>query len=708
MTCAKSLIIIPLACLLWASGAFSQPAAELNFLAGQVDGRELNLELKKYLRAKAEASLSERRRRVAAIGSQSDLDARRRYIREKILASIGTLPQRTPLNAKITGTVDRGDYRIEKLVFESQPKFYVTANLYVPQRGKGPYPAVLFPLGHEAGAKAHTAWQHVLVSFAKKGFVGLAWDTIGQGERVQMWDADLGESKVVRSTTEHTMQGLQCLLVGDALARYTIWDGIRALDYLASRPEVDPERIGVTGNSGGGTHTAYLAALDDRLKVAAPSCYLTGYGRLLDTIGPQDAEQCMTNFLSDGLDHADFVLAFAPKPYRVLAAIRDFFSIAGARDVYEEAKTVYERVGAGDRIAMTEADDGHGYTLPRRLAAYDWFSRWLLGKEDSAPEPEVTIAAEDELWATTSGQVATSLGGETVATLNQSRLAAIRRGAVSRENVQRFLGYQAAEKTAWRTHGTLEGKGCRIQKIVYESEPAIRIPALLYVPEGPPGRKPAVVYAHGRGKAAGHEEALALAQRGALVLSLDARGLGETRAAGERYGSDWPRLFGDFENAMTAMLTGKTLVAMRAEDISRGAGVLLEQAGADPDRLTAIGREGAAVAVLHAAALDGRFKRLGLERMVVSYESVVKHAVHKQLAEDVIPGVLRHYDLPDLVRLAGSAGVVVVDAVNPVGQPLPLAEVTRAYGGEGKVRAVRRRPGDTAASLFAGLWEGRQ
>ena len=236
MTCAKSLIIIPLACLLWASGAFSQPAAELNFLAGQVDGRELNLELKKYLRAKAEASLSERRRRVAAIGSQSDLDARRRYIREKILASIGTLPQRTPLNAKITGTVDRGDYRIEKLVFESQPKFYVTANLYVPQRGKGPYPAVLFPLGHEAGAKAHTAWQHVLVSFAKKGFVGLAWDTIGQGERVQMWDADLGESKVVRSTTEHTMQGLQCLLVGDALARYTIWDGIRALDYLASRP----------------------------------------------------------------------------------------------------------------------------------------------------------------------------------------------------------------------------------------------------------------------------------------------------------------------------------------------------------------------------------------------------------------------------------------------------------------------------------------
>ena len=112
----------------------------------------------------------------------------------------------------------------------------MTANLYLPKTGRGPYPAILFPLGHEEGAKAHGVWQQLLVTFAKNGYVALAWDTIGQGERVQLYDEDFQTSKVVRSTTEHTINGIQTLLVGDALARYTIWDGMRALDYLVSRP----------------------------------------------------------------------------------------------------------------------------------------------------------------------------------------------------------------------------------------------------------------------------------------------------------------------------------------------------------------------------------------------------------------------------------------------------------------------------------------
>ena len=140
-----------------------------------------------------------------------------------------------------------------------------------------------------------------------------------------------------RSTTEHTILGIQCLLAGDSLARYTIWDGMRALDYLLSRPEVDASRIAVTGNSGGGTHTAYLAALDDRIHVAAPSCYLTSWRALLETIGPQDAEQDLLPWIGNGLDHADFIYAFSPKPYLVLSAIRDFFSISGARATYKEA-----------------------------------------------------------------------------------------------------------------------------------------------------------------------------------------------------------------------------------------------------------------------------------------------------------------------------------------------------------------------------------
>ena len=435
------------ALLLQSATAYGQTADELNFLKALTDFQQIRSMLPSYVNGRAAALLRERSAEIERVSTKQDVEKRRAYTREKMIQALGGLPERTPLNARTVAVLDRGDYKIEKVIFESQPRFYVTANLYLPKKGAAPYPGILFPLGHEEGAKAHSAWQQVLVSLAKKGFVALAWDTLGQGERVQLYDPDFGESKLVRSTTEHTVMGIQCLLVGDSLARYTIWDGMRALDYLVSRPEVDATRIGCTGNSGGGTHTAYLSALDDRIKVAAPSCFITSWRRLLETIGPQDAEQCLPPWLESGLDHPDFVHAFAPKPYLMLSAVRDFFSITGARETYAEAKRIYGVLGAAEQLSMVEADDGHGYSKPRRLAAYRWFSRWLKGAEDTEPEPEVTIASESELWCTQTGQVATELGGETVFTLNQKR-------------VERLL----PKRAEWSSQAQLESYRKEIQK----------------------------------------------------------------------------------------------------------------------------------------------------------------------------------------------------------------------------------------------------
>ncbi len=345
--------------------------------------------------------------------------------RARFIEGLGGLPARTPLNPKVVGTLKRDGYRIEKVVFESQPGLFVTANLYLPDSGKPPYPAILFPLGHEPGAKAYPVWQQILATFARRGYVALTWDQIGQGERIQHWDEALGDSKVAPSTTEHTILGIQCLVTGDAFARYTIWDGIRALDYLLSRPEVDPKRIGITGNSGGGTHTAYLAALDDRIHVAAPSCYITSWQRLLETIGPQDAEQCIPGFLGAGFEHVDLVRAFAPKPYLILSAIRDFFSLQGARSTFASATETYIAASARDRISMAETDEGHGYTSVLRLASYAWFDRWLRNGTAPAGDEPIPPATPQELACTTTGQVATSLGGQTVYTLNRERARAL-------------------------------------------------------------------------------------------------------------------------------------------------------------------------------------------------------------------------------------------------------------------------------------------
>jgi cephalosporin-C deacetylase-like acetyl esterase/enterochelin esterase-like enzyme len=668
---------------------------DLDFLTDQTDFAHLKQMLPEYCRRKAFALLDARSREIAKWGA-ADVTARKLYVREHMLKGIGSLPERTPLNPRVTGTIDRPQYRIEKIVFESQPGFFVTANLYLPKSGQPPYPAVLYPLGHESGGKSNPTWQQMLGSLASRGYVALTWDTLGQGERIQLYDSDLKGSKVVQSTIEHTMLGTSALVVGDSLARYTIWDGIRALDYLLTRPEVDPRRVAVSGNSGGGTHTAYLAAFDDRLSVAAPSCYITSWRRLLETIGPQDAEQCLTGWLAAGLDHGDFIAAFAPKPYQILSAIRDFFSITGARETFEEAKRVYTLAGAPDRMAMTEADDGHGFSQPRRVAAYDWFDRWLQGASHPEPEAPIRMSTEEELYCTPTGQVATSLGGETVHSLNKQRAQQLHRGQVTTADVARVVAYEKSSGSLnVRPFGRIEGEGYRIERLTYESEPGIIVPALLYLPAAS-GRKPAVVYAAGAGKANARTDAEALAKAGLIVLSIDARGFGETRYGGDPDDRAWNRAFGDYYSAMTAIQIGRTLVGMRAADIIRGVDLVASREDVDRDKIRGLGVGAAAVAMLHAAALDSRIAKVGLDGMLVSYQSIVEQKIHSLVYEQVVPGVLKSYDLPALVDLIAPRSAWIVDAKDPLGQLVPLDEVKALY----HASVVRRRAEDNPTTLY--------
>jgi cephalosporin-C deacetylase-like acetyl esterase len=682
------------------AGAVASPQSEeLDFISGLEEFRTVRGTLPVYLNRLAGRLLEEREGKIASLATSQQVAERKTYIRERLVAALGGFPARTPLNARTVGILDRDDYRIEKVIFESQPRFFVTGNLYLPKQGRGPYPGVLFPLGHELGGKSYPVWQQMLGALARKGYVAFTWDPLGQGERVQLYDRDLGESKLRYSTTEHTSLGIQTLLVGDSLARYTIWDGMRALDYLLSRPEVDAARIGVTGNSGGGTHTAYLAALDDRIHVAAPSCYLTSWSRLLDTIGPQDAEQVLLPWIGNGLDHADFVYAFSPKPYLILSAIRDFFSISGARATYQEARRVYEVIGVPDKLSMVEADDGHGYSKPRRMAAYRWFGRWLKGVDDQAPEPEVVIASEEELRCTDSGQVATALGGETVSTLNQQRVEELGRKRRRLSGPQDLAAYQEEIRTQVRRsmhtelakeavpitrYGELQRTGYRIEKLIYESEPGIVIPALLFVPRPSETRRPAIVYVHGRGKSAEAKpggQIEQLVEAGSVVLAIDVRGNGETRVTETQQNTDFRPHFGDFDSAMTALLIDRPLVGMRARDVSRGVDLLSARPEVDPARIHGFGKEAGGVPLLYAAVLDERIRKVGLEGMLMSYQSIVSRSIHRQVFEDVVPGALKFYDFPDLVASLAPRSVWIVNAVDPLGQAVGLDEVRKQYAG---------------------------
>src|SRR5438876_2234117 len=585
-----------LACL-FSVPAMAQQSDDLNFASGLEQFHNIRRMLPSYLNNIGLLMHGELKHRVEQLATSEDVDKRRSYVREQMLKDLGGFPDRAHLNARVVGVLERTGYRIEKVIFESQPHFYVTANLYLPTTGHPPYPAILFPLGHEPGGKTNPTWQQMLGSLATKGFVALTWDPIGQGERLQIYDEDLRESKVGDSTTEHTVVGAQCLLIGDHLARYTIWDGMRALDYLLSRPEVDPTRVGLTGNSGGGTHTAYIAALDDRIQVAAPSCYITSWRLMLHTIGPQDAEQTFPYWLQDGLDYPDYLYAFAPKPYLLLSAIRDFFPIAGARETFAEAAKVYSAIGAKEKLGMFEADDGHGYNKTRRLAAYEWFGRWLKGVEDKDPEPRIEMATPEELRCTPTGQVSTSLGGESVFTLNQKRLEQLKANRLTQPvelpgKAQELIHYEPSSTSLQvRPYGTIPRSGYHIEKLTYESEPGIVIPSLLYVPDAGASRRAAVLMVTGDGKASSASEAEQFAASGTVVLSIDMRGTGETRVDTDVNSREFDHYFGDFNNIMTALLVGKTMAGMRALDISRGVDVLTSRKGVDPNQVYGYGKD---------------------------------------------------------------------------------------------------------------------
>jgi len=259
-----------------------------------------------------------RREEWASLAAPGDVTARQRRLRDAFRAAIGPFPEPSPLAPQVTGRVEKPGYVVEKIVYTSQPGIHVTAALFLPdeRRFPKPWPAVLVACGHANIGKAHDPYQRASVLLATHGIAALLFDPIGQGERRQFCDAQ-GKSTCGNCVAEHTVVGAACIPLGRNLAAWMIHDGIRGLDYLASRSDIRADRLGCMGNSGGGTQTSYIAALDDRVAAAAISCYVTSlFGKLPRTIGPQDAEQNIFGQLAFGMDHADYLLMRAPRPSR--------------------------------------------------------------------------------------------------------------------------------------------------------------------------------------------------------------------------------------------------------------------------------------------------------------------------------------------------------------------------------------------------------
>jgi dienelactone hydrolase/pimeloyl-ACP methyl ester carboxylesterase len=660
----------------------AQAASGTSVLRPEEEPRKM---LRASLLAECGRFFEARRTAVAALKTPEDVRRRQEELRARFVQAIGGFPERTPLHARVVGELRRDGYRVEKVIYESRPGHAVTGALYLPE-GRGPFPGVLVPCGHSENGKAAEAYQRACILLARHGFVVLCYDPIGQGERKQVLPAG---GKPLGSTIEHTHVGVGALLVGWSAAGWRIWDGIRSLDYLASRPEVDPERLGCTGNSGGGTLTAYLMALDGRIRAAAPSCYLTSLERLFATIGPQDAEQNIPGQVAFGLEHADYVTLRAPKPTILLVGTQDFFDIGGAWTTFREAKRVYGVLGYGERVDLFEYDDKHGFSKPRREAALRWMRRWLQGKDDAPFEPDFPVARDEELQCTATGQVLRDLGGRSVFDFIAERageLAARRprlEGDRLRAEVVRRLGVgDLPGAAAWEPRG--EGRG------VWRTDPGILVPAI--VREGGSPQGPVVLVLHGEGKekAALGADLSAGARR---VVAADLRGMGET--APPPRGGDWDRFFGpEWQEVFLAMHLDRTLLGLRVRDVL---GIVRALEG---ERVHVVAVGAAVPVALHAAALDPRIERLTLEGGVVSWSAVARTPVTVRQLAHVVPGALEAYDLPDLAAALAPRPLVLRSVRDPQGNPLSRRELEEAYA------AARESYGRAGAAERLGLEAG--
>ncbi|MFM7752697.1 MAG: alpha/beta hydrolase [Opitutaceae bacterium] len=586
-------------------------------------------------------------------------------LRRFFLESLGGLPPSdTPLNARITGTEPGHGYTIEKIIFESRPRHYVTANLYLPAKRSGRTGAVLFVSGHHGNAKQAREYQYVCQTLVQAGLIVLSQDPIGQGERFSYYESETRQALIRAGTGEHDYAGVQARLVGDQIARYFLHDSMRAVDYLLTRPEVDPARIGVTGNSGGGTQTSLMMLADPRLAAAAPGTFIMSRAAYQWTGQPQDAEQNWWGFTSAGYDHEDILLAMAPKPVCVLAVRWDFFPIEGTRDTVTRARRHWELLGRGGALELVEDDSIHSYTPTLARAAARFFSRHLLGREVEASVFPTQPVPDERLFATKSGQVRGELpGAEFVFEANLARLDAFeaeRRRLAPAGQKQRAIEWLRQQVTAGRAVAPANPRFVERRSPVDElvvdiafwwTQPRLANLGMLFRPKDAAANLPLTIALWDEGTAAlaRHAEWLrAECAQGRAVLVLNLCGVGPMRpdpinARPDGLTTTFRKLVDDLS------FIGDSLVALRTFEVLRALEVVAAWPGFTPGPIRIYGDGRLGLPGRLAAALDARITACDW-RGAFRYTDIVRNRNYDatDIKTVILPGVLQYFDLDEL------------------------------------------------------------
>ena len=664
--------LLPL--LLLAAGATARAQSSTNVLDWKA-----NTTLTSYLNQQLHAAYAGRPAALTlAAQSAAGAAAYRDSMRARCRRALGPLPARTPLHAQVVGQLPRPGFRIEKIIYESTPHHHVTANLYVPA-GPGRWPTVLLPCGHEAEAKATVSYQQTALLLATHGFAVLVPDPISQGERIQLTDA-AGKALARGGTTEHTLLNAQAALLGLTLPAAELWDNIRGLDYLATRPDVDTARFGCIGNSGGATQTAYLLALEPRLKAAALCSYVAAGERNLELTGPADGCVMLPDAGRLALDIADWPIAFAPKPLLLLAGRYDFVDYNSIETAHAEIGSIYQALGQPQQHELFTVDDGHGISKPKREAAVRFFLKWLQGASTVVQEGPLLVSTARELQCTATGQVNTSFADEiSLSTFyqNEAGRLAKTRPVLTARNISGQITSQIDANPATDFFGirknhsapdlnverrdTLRYHGLLLQKLILRSATFMPVPVLQF---DAPGHRPTgrvLICFADAGKASLADSTVWLLRQLKdydTVLLADLRGQGET--ADPTAALD-PKYYNrEYRPALLSLHLGLSLLHQRMLDAVQVLRYAIN-VNTPPVRTAdvyAVGGSSALVALQVAGAFEPQVHQVRLRALPPSWQQTLARPTTHDGYSDLVPGVLQRYDVPDLVRVLGRRVVI--------------------------------------------------
>jgi dienelactone hydrolase len=633
------------------------------------------------IRALAAEAYNRRSAEIRKLTTATSIHERQRWARETFWKISGGMPERTPLNTRTTGSFEREKYRVEKLVYQSRPDEWISANLYIPKSGIAPFPGVLFQMGHTDNGKAGDTYQRCCQGLVQLGFVVLAFDPMGQGERINYVGLPSADD-------EHTMAGKQMLLVGDTAMRMQTWDAVRSLDVLAAHPLVDPKRLASTGQSGGATITMMLAAVDDRLACAAVSSGNTENFACANFHPPgsvDDAEQNLVGAGPLGFDRWDLFWPIAPKPLLILTSAKDFFGTYSPNyednglEEYGRLEAAYRLLQKPDHLQRFESPLPHGLSYVLRVEVYRWFTRWLQDGRKIDQEPPVAPEPDRTLWATESGSVVRSLNSKTPFQSSREKARSITTPSEPADLRKLFGMGTTPTSPRLRRLSRVPSRNCEILAVEVPTSDNVWVPAWIFVPKQTVRRL--LIVADPRGRNSAWQEGglyQRLAAEGTVVCAPDLRGIGDLRP---EYSAGAPGYTGPRESeddyAWASLALGRSLLGQRVTDLL----AVIEAVGAGEWGGTPLlaARGQLTVPAVCAASLSPKVSGLYLADHLISWRSLAETENYRHPFANFVPDVLRSTDLPQIADTLAPRKLTIAGVLDGAGKPVAAADVHRVY-----------------------------